>query len=1457
MGTRIIRLILDCLQLQAFVFCLSLCFSRSHQQNRPVITLAPKNHFSSNGVLEFTCQAEGIPQPKITWYNASIGQVVIDQIPDSDSLSGVHVNQYHGKLMISNPLRDRLYSFYCNASNKFGWTISQPPVLGGLAFLDDHFVQFPTNQTCSVGGKVQFDCQSPNGFPTPIIHWTLNSVVIGYQNTQPLTTRTQVLPNGSLTIHPVKPTDFGTYQCVATNIVGKRQSDTVYLSPASTTSHFLEVPKSVRVRQGEDAKFSCEFDGTHPIIWKRGSGEKPMDSVRTKVSNTFLIIKSVQPSDSGAYVCSVSGLFEHSATLTVDTPPIFLQAPNDMTKRVGENALFECVATGQPQPSIYWELPDMTPVFPSELTSDNMQSKYFVHGGGRLEVKQVTVGDEGRYQCTAHSSVDTIHASAKLHVIEPSKANKPNYATEAAQSSAEEYSVFPFIGLPPSNQTVLVGAVVTLTCEKGAVQDEGPPSKNSVTPDHLNWIVSWDRMTVISGKAETNWLSLLHANQGRYRLLSGGSLQILQVQLNDSGLYTCVVSSPSRLTINGIQTLRPVQSKWTASLQVTSKPYLENHEPALPPPSNLHVINMTSTTAVLTWTPPTLNEMYDVDLGSLRIGYWAEYYRPDRPGDGWVVVESNWPMHIIHLRGLEANIIYYFLVRSRWIDRKVGWASYPIGPLLTSGFEVQQATRLHENFPFLVSDERKVQITNIELHPVSKSTVKLTWKVRGSKQTSELLKDFAIHYREVSILQCVIENRLLSEINQKQTAAYCTFGASLQTQLKELEVKLVHMQQLRGLNPNNYSVTPKISQETHHSSNIQTTLHQSEVVDRSAFLYDLDPFSCYAVTLTFRNPKFVDQKQESRMGLILTLESVPSASPTQLNARWTDRHHIQLNWVEPEVNDWNGLIIGYLIFIFDESMQKRELINVSQSTSQTSFEVPMESAVYVIQMAATTCAGVGIASQPIQLYSMYSKAHQNSVNFQQSKGRYPNKDRFVIDLLDRPWFMGTMIGSIVAWFIIIGLMTAFCFRKRYQKRKQVKANLIPLDSVGASLNSHHFSTASLTKRNLLGSFIAKRNNCNIDLQSRSAAAGSSCDRDFGSGETSPCTQSKSYFEISFPSTELRGDSVELVDSPNPVDLSSNKSVLDNRTVSFCSSGERSVNSPICQIPRTRVMGGMEQVVHSQAAISFPSGRGTTAASVYPHNALPPFQPPFTPINYQTFQDVPFDVLTASGLHATKTDTTQNRVYSPFQGFGLSENMNNATPYATASILPDTVLDPQANRLTQLSMQSPCVPMQQPNLCMGTNLITKCDYYGSSSEHNSYTSSADQPLTKHLHRSRFPEGNHDLEITDRKPATRFRVQSPPSKKRLTKNHWRQCHAQSNQRFKCSSSCKHNVKLKSPKRDESAYLNDHQPVTASMRVQSENFGTEIRFFHGDLIPPPPEDAPPPRSCEEGNVRSTVLT
>ncbi|KAF7262587.1 hypothetical protein EG68_00157 [Paragonimus skrjabini miyazakii] len=1457
MDTRIIRLTLNCLQLHAFVFCFSLCFSRSHQQNRPVIILAPKNHFSSNGVLEFTCQAEGVPLPKITWYNASTGQVVTDQIPDGDSLSGVHVNQYHGKLMISNPLRGRLYSFYCNASNKFGWTISQPPVLGGLAFLDDHFVQFPTNQTCNVDDRVQFDCQSPNGFPTPTIYWILNSVVIGYQNTQPLPARVQVLPNGSLTIHPVKPTDFGTYQCVATNVVGKQQSGIVYLSPTSTTSHFFEVPKSVRVRQGEDAKFSCEFDGTHPITWKRGNGEKPMDSLRATFSNTFLVIKGVQPSDSGTYVCSVSGLFEQSATLTVDTPPSFLQAPNDVTKRVGENALFECVATGQPQPSIYWELPDMTPVFPSELTSDSMQTKYFVHGGGHLEVKQVTVGDEGRYQCTAHSSVDTIHASAKLHVIQPSNTNDQKYADETAQLPAEEYSLFPFIGLPPSNQTVLVGAVVTLTCEKGAVQAEGPPLKNFVSPDHLNWIVSWDRMTVISGKVETNWLSLSHANQGRYRLLSGGSLQILQVQLNDSGLYTCVVSSLSRLTTNGIQTLRPVQSKWTASLQVTSKLYLENHEPALPPPSNLHVINMTSTTTILTWTPPTLNEMYDVDLDSLRIGYWAEYYRPDRPDDGWVVVESNWPMHIIHLRGLEANIIYYFLVRSRWINRKVGWASYPIGPLLTSGFGVKQAPRLRENFPFLLSDERKVQITNIELHPVSKSTVKLAWKVRGSKQASELLKDFTIHYREVSILQCIIENRLLSGINQKQTAPYCSFGTGLQIQLKELEVKLAHMQQLRGLNPNNYSVTPKILQGTYPSSDIQTTLNHPQVVDRSAFLYDLDPFSCYAVTLTFRSPKLDDQKQESRVGFTLTPESVPSASPTQLNARWTDRRHIQLNWVEPEVNDWNGLITGYLIFIFDESMQKREIINVSQSTSQTSFEVLMESAVYVIQMAAATCAGAGIASQPIQLYSVYNKVHQSSVNFQQSKDRHLNKDRFGIDLLDRPWFMGTMIGSIVAWFIIIGLMTAFCFRKRYQKRKQIKASLIPLDSVGASLNSHHFSTASLTKQNLIGSFIAKRNNCNIDLQSRSAAAGSSCDRDFGSGETSPCTQSKSYFEISFPSNELRGDSAELVDSPNPVDLSSTKSVLGNRTVSFCSSGERSVNSSICQIPRTRVMGGMEQVVHSQAAISVLSGRGTTAALIYPHNALPPFQPPFTPINNQTFQNLPSDVLMATGLHATKIDTTQNRVYSPFQGSGLSENMTNATPYATASIIPDTVPGPQTNHLAQLSMQSTCVPIQQSNLCMGTNQFTKCDYYGSSSEHNSHTSSADQTLTTHIHRNRLLEGSHGLEITDRRPVTKFRVQSQPFNKRLTKNDWRRCHTQSNQQFKCNSSCKHNVKLKSPKRDESVYHSNHQPVNASMQVQAENFGNEIRFFHGDLIPPPPENAPPPRSCEGGNVRSTVLT
>jgi len=97
-----------------------------------------------------------------------------------------------------------------------------------------------------------------------------------------------------------------------------------------------------------------------------------------------------------------------------------------------------------------------------------------------------------------------------------------------------------------------------------------------------------------------------------------------ELEVSDSGLYTCTASSESG------------ETSWSASLSVEESPGSRLHrapDPAMFPaaPSVPTIVNVTKNSVTVTWQPPTPH------LGaSPIIGYTLEYYSSDLQ-TGWVV----------------------------------------------------------------------------------------------------------------------------------------------------------------------------------------------------------------------------------------------------------------------------------------------------------------------------------------------------------------------------------------------------------------------------------------------------------------------------------------------------------------------------------------------------------------------------------------------------------------------------------------------------------------------------------------------------------------------------------------------------------------------------------------------------------------------------------------------------
>uniref|UniRef100_A0A8C5T8M7 Roundabout guidance receptor 1 n=1 Tax=Malurus cyaneus samueli TaxID=2593467 RepID=A0A8C5T8M7_9PASS len=494
--------------------------------------------------------------------------------------------------------------YVCVARNYLGEAVSHNASLE-VAILRDDFRQNPSDVMVAVGEPAVMECQPPRGHPEPTISWKKDGTPLDDKDER-ITIR-----GGKLMITYTRKNDAGKYVCVGTNMVGERESEVAELTVLERPS-FVKRPSNLAVTVDDSAEFKCEARGdpVPTVRWRKDDGELPKARYEIRDDHT-LKIRKVMAGDMGSYTCvaeNMVGKAEASATLTVQgkNPPQFVVKPRDQVAALGRTVTFQCEATGNPQPAIFWRREGSQNLLFSYQPPQS-SSRFSVSQTGDLTITNVQRSDVGYYICQTLNVAGSIITKAYLEVTDVIADRPP-----------------PVIRQGPVNQTVAVDGTLVLSC---------------VATGTLMPTILWKKDGI-----------LISTQDSRIKQLDTGALQIRYAKLGDTGRYTCIASTPSG------------EATWSAYIEVQ-----EFGVPVQPPrptdpnlipsaPSKPEVTDVSRNTVTLSWQP-------NLNSGATPTSYIIEAFS-HASGSSWQTVAENVKTESFAVKGLKPNAIYLFLVRA-------------------------------------------------------------------------------------------------------------------------------------------------------------------------------------------------------------------------------------------------------------------------------------------------------------------------------------------------------------------------------------------------------------------------------------------------------------------------------------------------------------------------------------------------------------------------------------------------------------------------------------------------------------------------------------------------------------------------------------------------------------------------------------------------------------------------
>ncbi|XP_053738732.1 receptor-type tyrosine-protein phosphatase F isoform X11 [Synchiropus splendidus] len=674
-----------------------------------------------------------------------------------------------------------------------------------------------------------------------------------------------------------------------------------FSSSADSMPSFVKTPEDQTGISGGVASFVCQATGEPKprITWmKKG---KKVSSQRFEViefddgSGSVLRIQPLRTHrDEAIYECTATnsaGEINTSAKLTVleenqiphGFPTIDMGPQLKVVERT-RTATMLCAASGNPDPEISW-YKDMLPV---DINSSNGRIKQL--RSGALQIENSEESDQGKYECVAMNSAGTRYsAPANLYV--------------------RVRRVPPRFSIPPTNQEVMPGGSVNLTCV--AVGSPMP---------YVKWTKGGEDLT----KEE--------------EMPMGRNVHEV-TNIRESANYTCVAMSSLGII--------------EATAQVTVK--------ALPkPPTSLIVTETTATSVTLTW-----------DSGNPEpVAYYMIQYRPKVSDNGFQEVEGVATTRY-SIGGLSPFSEYEFRVMAvNNIGR--GPPSDPVetrtGEQAPSSPPLQVQARMLSATTMLVQwaqpEEPNGQIRGYRVYYSSDLTAPLSaWQKHNTDDShlttiSGLTPDITYSLRVLGFTS--VGDGPPSDILQVKTQQ----GVPAQPSSFEAEAELDTCIRLTWLWPVQDPITKYELQYWEAGSD-----HKEHVTFDPVGTYAVErlkPDTLYRFSLAARSEMGLGvytQPIEAR-----TAQSMPGAPPRKLEVEALNSTAIRVSWKPPLQLKQHGQIRGYqVIFSRLENGEPRgqpNIMDVALPEAQEAVIAGLQSeTTYSVTVAAYTTKGDGARSK--------------------------------------------------------------------------------------------------------------------------------------------------------------------------------------------------------------------------------------------------------------------------------------------------------------------------------------------------------------------------------------------------------------------------------------------------------------------------------------------------------------
>ncbi|XP_072174592.1 basement membrane-specific heparan sulfate proteoglycan core protein-like [Diadema setosum] len=444
----------------------------------PSVTINPPTVSVSEGErVILYCSARGDPEPDKVWSRV-------------DGELSSNYREENGYLIIPAASYADSGTYRCSATNSYGSDYADATV-----FVQEDNQRSPTARiepedvTVAQGSTQILRCLT-TGVPTPTVTWSRAG--------GPLNNNHQVL-NGALRITNADIADRDMYMCTAENVVGSSTA-TAYVEIARREVPRVEIQPSTSILayDGDNIQFQCRSLAGIPsptLSWSRANG-RPF-GLSTTEQNGVLRIMGVTSEDQGAYICTgsnVAGSTTATVTVRVQGLPQITVTPNSPAEfRVGETAVLECVATGEPMPSVQWMVMNGEQVYEAIRHADSPTAD---ETSAMHHIQSISMNDAGSYMCRAENTAGAVEEELIVRVVGD---NQPQPLT---------------IQVSPTQLEKVEGETAVFTCNS-------PGSAPGYT-------ITWRRV----GQRMPPSVSV-----------SNGVLTIREVREHYSGQYYCIVES--------------------------------------------------------------------------------------------------------------------------------------------------------------------------------------------------------------------------------------------------------------------------------------------------------------------------------------------------------------------------------------------------------------------------------------------------------------------------------------------------------------------------------------------------------------------------------------------------------------------------------------------------------------------------------------------------------------------------------------------------------------------------------------------------------------------------------------------------------------------------------------------------------------------------------------------------